>query len=96
MKRIMPGALVTLREDAEVSLVRAQATKRRWTADGMLFDASEKERLKQRLEEALACSPIAVYLVLMASVHRALLLRPDTGRYVVTRTTDVVDLSEEA
>lgn len=95
MKRILPGALVSLRDDAEVTLVKAQVVKRRPPPDGMMFGSAEKERLRERLEQAQACRPGAVYLVLTASVHRTLLLRPDTGRYMVAQTTDVVDLGDD-
>lgn len=84
--------MVTLRADAEVSLVRSQADRRRVQQDGTMFDAVQKERLLQRLEESRACSPSAVYLVLTASLTRAMLLRPDTGQYLIAGTGDMTDV----
>jgi hypothetical protein len=94
MRRILPGALVILARDAEVTLVRAPDDGRPKLAAGLLFDSDQKELLRRRLEEARACSPTAVYLVLTASARNALLLRPDTEQYLVVQVGDLTDVGD--
>lgn len=94
MRRLLPGALVTLAADAAVTVVPSQGEKRRVHQDGMMFNAAQKERLRQKLEETMACSVSSVYLVLTASASRAMLLHPDTGQYLIVTATDVNDTSD--
>lgn len=94
MRRITPGCLVVLARGADVILVRPQEAGRRKPAAGLMFDSDQKELMRRRLEEARACSPTAVYLVLMASARSALLLRPDTGQYLVVQVGDLTDVGD--